>query len=104
MTIPDKAVEAATQAYMDTRFAGIGFIPTARSSEGMRAALEAAEPYLREQVAEEIAVALETRAVEWETPTPTPEGWDSHHLIVRGASQAATRRAAGVAREIGGLS
>lgn len=59
---------------------------------------------LRASIAEEIAVALETRAAEWATPSPTPEGWDSHHLTVRGANQTALTRAAGVAREIGGQS
>lgn len=59
---------------------------------------------MRGSIAEEIAFALDERALEWRTPTPTPEGWDSHHVIVRGANQTALTRAAGVAREIGGLS
>lgn len=59
------------------------------------------ERAIRRQVAEEIAVALEARAAEWETPWPIPEGWDSHHITVRGASQTATTNAARIAREIG---
>ena len=59
------------------------------------------ERAIRRQVAEEIAVALEARAAEWETPWPVPEGWDSHHIIVRGASHTASVHAAHIAREIG---
>ena len=64
-------------------------------------ALEAAYPAIRQQVAEQIAVALDARAAAWTTPNPVPEGWDSHHLIVRGASELANDNAAKIAREIG---
>lgn len=56
---------------------------------------------VRKATAEEIAQALDARADEWDTPWPVPEGWDSHHVIVRGASQTAMKNAAKLAREIG---
>jgi hypothetical protein len=63
---------------------------------------EVADPAIRQQVAEQIAQALDARAAAWTTPNPVPEGWDSHHLIVRGASELANDNAAKIAREIGG--
>ena len=73
-----------------------------RRTHGLAARHETrVERAIRRQVAEEIAVALEARAAEWETPWPVPEGWDSHHIIVRGASHTASVHAAHIAREIG---
>lgn len=48
--VSDEAVEAAAQAYWDTRFAGARFGVTNEAIEGMRAALEAAQPFMQPQV------------------------------------------------------
>lgn len=57
------------------------------------------EATVKAEALEELAVEFDKQAAEWDTPMPIPEGWDSHHIIVRGATQNALVNAAKAARK-----
>lgn len=112
MTIPDKAVEAAARAYyehlgwdwdvLDTDTKDHAASKDVILSE-FTVALEAAEPHLREQVAEEIAVALDAvPGLVYPEDIFTPDGTTVDAQSAR-VMRFAYPAAANLAREIGGV-
>lgn len=73
-----------------------------RHIRGAERLLDEVAPLIRAEALLALAVEFDKQAAEWDTPMPIPEGWDSHHIIVRGATQTALVNAAKAARKAAG--